>query len=128
LDLNIIFIAIIILLLIYIFYIKNNHAYKNHNEYSATQKDVDTLKSNYKLTIQKRVTELKTTNLYLDTIFEAYPDILIVTSGNAIEKVNSKFLNFTKFKNLDAFKEVYSCICNKFEEVDGYLQAGMVSL
>ncbi|WP_455755800.1 sensor domain-containing diguanylate cyclase [Sulfurimonas sp.] len=109
---------------IYSQYDKNNKkiGYTSIREDITAQKDLEILKSNLELAIQRRVTELNTTNLYLDTIFEAYPDILIVTSGDKIEKVNSKFLNFTKFDSLDDFKEVYKCICDQFENIEGYLQ------
>lgn len=112
---------------IYSHYNKNNKkiGYTAIRKDITAQKDLEMLKSNLELAIKRRVTELKTTNLYLDTIFETYPDILVVTSGNMIEKVNSKFLNFTNFESLDAFKEIYSCICDQFEKVDGYLQPNM---
>lgn len=54
-------------------------------------------------------------------IMDSQSDIVIVTDGNEIIEVNQKFLEFVRFKSLEAFKARYRCICEWFIEGEGLI-------
>jgi len=59
-------------------------------------------------------------NKRLQALFDATPDILILTDGVRIMNANSSFLNFfSEFKNLEEFLDKHQCVCEFFEEEDG---------
>ena len=59
----------------------------------------------------------------LNFIFNAQPEILILTDGTFLKDTNKAMLNFFKYKSLDEFHKRHDCVCDFFEEGDGYLQA-----
>jgi len=52
----------------------------------------------------------------LEAIFDANPNLMIVTDGKSIEKANKQALDFTGYSDLSAFKEEHSCLCDYFLE------------
>ena len=58
---------------------------------------------------------------YLETVFNAQPNIVVTTYGTKLDSANKALLEFFKFKNLDEFKSKYDCICDLFIENNGYL-------
>ena len=58
--------------------------------------------------------DLKFTQQYLEAIFDANPNIMVVNDGREIDKVNKQMLGFTGFSDLSAFKKEHSCICDLF--------------
>ena len=65
--------------------------------------------------------KLKENETYLNTIFNASPDMIITTYGNKVDRANAVMLEFTGHDTLEAFREKYDCICNLFEKESGYL-------
>ncbi len=53
--------------------------------------------------------------LYLQTLFEKSPNIIIITTGKSITRANEAFLNFFKeYASLEEFKQEHECICDFF--------------
>jgi len=70
--------------------------------------------------ITKRKTfelENKRNELYLQTLFEESPNIIIITVGKNIIQANKAFLNFFReYESLEEFKQEHDCICDFFCE------------
>jgi len=58
----------------------------------------------------------------VNNIFNNISAFLIITNGKTLENVNRSFLNFFDFDSMEEFLEHYSCICDRFEKGEGYLQ------
>ncbi|MCX6076254.1 MAG: PAS domain S-box protein [Campylobacterales bacterium] len=69
--------------------------------------------------------EIKSTQEYLQTIFDATPNLMITTDGIAIKKGNAAMLKFTGYDSLESFKKEHDCICNLFVKKEGYLCSKM---
>ncbi len=53
--------------------------------------------------------------LYLQTLFEKSPNIIIITTGKSIIRANEAFFNFFKeYASLEEFKQEHECICDFF--------------
>jgi len=72
--------------------------------------------------IEHKRDELERVNVELSTIFDLNPHITIITDGKHIQRVNRRFLDFLDIKTLSDFSKDYDCICDRFEECEGYLQ------
>ncbi|MEF3191706.1 MAG: hypothetical protein K6347_04025, partial [Campylobacterales bacterium] len=60
--------------------------------------------------------------LYLRTILDVQPSIIVVTDGYQIIDMNSAFFNFfCIYKTVDEFKRDHGCICDFFIPDPGYL-------
>jgi diguanylate cyclase (GGDEF)-like protein len=58
--------------------------------------------------------------VYLSTLFEKNPNIIIVSDGRDLIKVNDAFLNFfSEYDSLEAFKEEHHCISDFFVHQEG---------
>lgn len=77
-------------------------------ELSGTHQDI---------TKRKELEEIHINNsLYLETLFEQNPNIIIVTDGVKLVRANGAFFKFfDTYANLDAFLKDHSCICDFFE-------------
>ncbi len=63
---------------------------------------------------------------YYKNIINSSTNIVIVSDKQKIISVNNTFFKyFAEFKTIDDFKKKYKCICDMFEECEGYLQADM---
>ena len=99
--------------------------------YLAIREDItdkkmyESLSLNLENEVKKRTAQIRKYTKYLDTIFDANPNIVIVTEGKHIERVNTRFLEFNGYESLTHFKNDYDCICDRFEIKEGYLQAIM---
>ena len=61
--------------------------------------------------------EHKKNALYMKTLFEKNPNIIIITDSYKLQKVNDSFFNFfNEYNSLDEFLKEHNCICNFFEE------------
>ncbi len=69
--------------------------------------------------------EIKSTQEYLQTIFDATPNLMITTDGIAIKKGNAAMLKFTGYDSLESFKKEHDCICGLFVKKEGYLCSKM---
>ncbi|DAB29999.1 MAG TPA: hypothetical protein CFH84_06485 [Sulfurimonas sp. UBA12504] len=49
-------------------------------------------------------------------IIDLQQTILVITDAKKLIEANQKFLDFTGFSSLEAFKKSYNCICDLFEE------------
>ncbi len=58
---------------------------------------------------------------YFKKIFDSTKDIIVVTDLNRIIDVNRAFLEFFNIKELDEFNKINKCICDFFEEEEGYV-------
>lgn len=67
--------------------------------------------------------ENKLRKKYFDIVFNTQKDIIVITDGKYISDANQAFFNFFKYKNIEDFRKVYNCICEKFEIIDkeGYI-------
>ncbi|WP_418640776.1 diguanylate cyclase [Sulfurimonas sp. ST-27] len=53
--------------------------------------------------------------IYLETLFEKSPNIIIITTGNSITRANEAFFKFFKeYASLEEFKREHECICDFF--------------
>ncbi len=53
--------------------------------------------------------------LYLQTLFDKSPNIIIITTGKSIIRANEAFFNFFKeYASLEEFKQEHNCICEFF--------------
>ncbi|WP_297441684.1 diguanylate cyclase [Sulfurimonas sp.] len=61
--------------------------------------------------------EHKKNELYLQTLYEKNPNMILITTGHKIIKANEAFLHFFKeYTSLEAFLKENICICNFFQE------------
>lgn len=70
---------------------------------------------------QRKLLELdrQKSTVYLSTLFEKNPNIIIVSNGKEIIKVNDAFLSFfSEYDSLEAFKEEHHCISDFFVSQD----------
>jgi len=68
------------------------------------------------------VKESEITNIKINNIFNNISSFLVITNGKELENVNKSFLKFFNFNTKDEFLEHYSCICDRFEPGEEYLQ------
>lgn len=71
---------------------------------------------NTKLELEEKTKELQ-------KIFDVNPNITILTDGKNLIDANNKFFQFTGFNNLNDFKKEYDCICDLFEDSNGYINS-----
>jgi PAS domain S-box-containing protein len=79
------------------------------------------------ITSQKEIERLSKENvdkqIFLDILINSLDQIIVVTDGTHIKKVNKKFLEFYEVPNIEQFHKLgYSCICDTFEKRDGFIQ------
>lgn len=81
----------------------------NPLELSGTHQDISKRKT---MEIEHHQNEL-----YLSTLYEKNPNIIIVTDGNHISKANGAFFRlFKEYNSLEEFLKEHSCICDYFEK------------
>ncbi len=68
------------------------------------------------------VKENEITNMKINNIFNNISSFLVITNGKKLKNVNKSFLRFFNFEKMEDFLEHYSCICDRFEPGEGYLQ------
>lgn len=69
--------------------------------------------------LKNRAIERK--NRYIKALFDAQPDIVIVTDGKRLKSANRSFFDFfTQFKDLKDFKKNHKCITELFEKIERY--------
>jgi PAS domain S-box-containing protein len=64
---------------------------------------------------------LRFNDIYLQSVFNATPNIMITTDGEMIDKANSAMLDFFGYDTLEAFHLNHECICDFFIEEDDFL-------
>ncbi len=74
--------------------------------------------ANRVLNLNKRVT----------TILNIQQDILFVTTSDKLVEANEIFFKFFGFKDIDEFLSQHTCVCEYFENEDGYIKSKMGDL
>lgn len=87
--------------------------YGSH-EFDKTGKIIKSIGTLYDVTNQMIAYES------LERFVNLQSSIVILTDGDSFQFANKSFYNFFGYENLDAFKEDYSCICDKFIENDDF--------
>ena len=102
---------------------KNGHYIWIQGSGAVTQIDSDgkalELSGTHQDISDRKTLELKdkSNSLYLKTLFEQNPNIIIITDSYKIKKVNHAFFNlFTEYSSLNEFSQEHNCICDFFEE------------
>ena len=72
--------------------------------------------------------QLQCNKNYLQTIFDATPNIMMTTDGREVDRANQAMLNFFACKTLEEFKSENSCICDFFLSGAEFVQAKMGEL
>ncbi len=68
------------------------------------------------------IKQSKLHNEKLIGVVDNQTSLIIVTNGIVIIQTNQSFLDFFDIKSTEEFLEKYTCVCEKFEEDDGYLK------
>jgi PAS domain S-box-containing protein len=71
------------------------------------------------------IEETKDKNRYLKAIEDNSSNFIVITKNNKMLSLNKTALHFLNYKNIEEFKARYECICDLFENKDGYLQKEM---
>ena len=72
------------------------------------------------------VTEQKEEQYKLQRFIDLQRDILILTDGRELDFANRALLEFFGYSSLEAFKEDYDCICDRFVAHDNFFHLGKV--
>ncbi len=74
------------------------------------------------LSIERSFTEIEKNKDLIQDILTSQMNIMIVSDGKQILDVSGGFFNyFDNFKNLDDFKQLYTCICDLFLKEVGFI-------
>lgn len=57
----------------------------------------------------------------VQTILDASPNLLLISDGEGIIQTNKSMLDFFGFETLEMFLESHACICDFFEDEEGYI-------
>ncbi len=85
-----------------------------HKRITHYQKSVDAMYNNY-------LSELYERETYLQTVFDVTPNIMIITDGQEIDKINPAMLKFFAYEDSESFKKEHKCICDFFVQTEEYL-------
>ena len=83
------------------------------------------MKTRLKQEVEEKTKELNILNSELTTFFDVIPDIVLINDGERLLRVNKRFLDFLGYESLEKFREKYRCICDLFENREGYLRSEM---
>ncbi|RXJ99462.1 hypothetical protein CRU98_05400 [Arcobacter sp. CECT 8986] len=67
---------------------------------------------------EKAQEDLKKSNEFIHSIMDSQMDIVVVTNGKEIQRVNKAFFDYFHFDSLDDFKKRYNCISELFDKSD----------
>jgi len=70
------------------------------------------------------ITKYHNSREFVQSLFNLLPQMVVVTDGKKLIYANESMLSFFNYKNIEAFLETHSCICDFFIEEEGYLQKG----
>ncbi len=87
--------------------------FENSGGFLVTLVDLTKAKANERALEQSRT--------YLEAVFQAQPEILVITDNRHIERANQAFLDFTGYNTLKDFNKDHDCICELFVNGEGYL-------
>lgn len=97
--------------------------------FSMRYKLLKEIKSELEIEVKNKTSELQEKNEILTfetnlskAILNNSPNIIITTiNGKKLNTVNRAFLEFFKSKDIEEFSKKHECICNLFEDKDGYI-------
>jgi len=72
--------------------------------------------------------QLQINQNYLQNVFEATPNIMIITDGEKIDRANIAMLEFIGYGSIEEFKEKHDCISDMFIEAEGLLSPIMSNI
>ncbi|XOB63097.1 transporter substrate-binding domain-containing protein [Campylobacterota bacterium DY0563] len=94
---------------------KNNFVgYSSIRHDITAKKEVEELTKNLEQKVEERTEELSQNKKFLDALLDSQEQMVITTNGETLQSGNKAFLNFFNIKNIDEFKEQYSCISDRF--------------
>ncbi len=67
------------------------------------------------------IKKVENRNIYVRTIMDSQPNIIVITNGKKALDCNKRFLEFTNYQSLLEFSQVHRCICEFFKQEEGYL-------
>lgn len=105
---------LLIVMFLIIFGLLVSMVYYIRNVLIRYQTNVSNVFQNQMRTLEKNAQQLQRNKTYLQSIFDASSDILIITSGNHIFTANDTMLNFLEYETLETFKAHHDCICDLF--------------
>ncbi|MEA2029540.1 MAG: diguanylate cyclase [Campylobacterota bacterium] len=71
--------------------------------------------------------DLKEQKIFIQTILDTQPTMIVISDGVSAEFVNQQILNFYQCETLKIFQEKYKCICNTFIQNDHYFHPGKIN-
>jgi len=88
--------------------------------YDEKSKPIELAGTHQDITKRKKLErESMKNSIYLNTLFDENPNIIIVTDGRFITKTNKAFFRlFIEYDSLDAFLAHHDCISDFFESID----------
>ncbi len=88
------------------------------------EKKIQDLNKELQEEIHEKTRKLQKTEIITTQIFNIQKNVAILTTGNDIRLVNKAFFEyFSMYSSLEDFKKEHSCICDFFEEEEGYLKS-----
>ncbi len=92
-------------------------------ELKIKERKIQKLNEELKKEIDKKTQQLENIEIITSQIFNNQKNITLLTTGDDIRLVNKAFFKyFPMYKNLDNFKKEHSCICDFFENEEGYVK------
>lgn len=92
-------------------------------ELRKKESEIKKLNEELKKEVDEKTQQLENIEIITSQIFNNQKNMTLLTTGNDIRLVNKAFFRyFPKYKTLDDFKKEHSCICDFFEEEEGYLK------
>ena len=70
--------------------------------------------------------DLKEQKIFIQTILDTQPTMIVISDGVTAEFVNHQILDFYQCESLEMFQEHYQCICDTFIQNDHYFHLGKI--
>ncbi len=87
------------------------------------EKKIKELNEELQKEVDKKTKELANIEIITSQIFNNQKNITLLTTGTDIRLVNKSFFKyFSNYSSLEEFKKEHSCICDFFENVEGYVK------
>ncbi len=101
----------------------NNLVKEKTKDLQARTKELEILSNSLEIKVQEKTKELESEKKLINSIINSQNDIVVTSNGNKIITINNAFKQFFELGSIEEFEKKYGhCICDSFENVDGYLQ------
>ncbi len=104
----------------------SQHSRHSNQSLILVCKDVTEYEYRLRYEREKRLEREKTLRL-LQNVMDQQQNIVVVTDGKEVKKVNKAFLEFFHVESLARFEEKHDCICELFIAHDNYFHLGKVA-